>query len=130
MLNPAGIRTDDFADFQPSRKRRPNAKVVSGKSISGNTFKGGPTTHNVFLFRVNRDVSEDIVKDHMNGKNLKYVSITTMSNAEAVFKSFLITVEAWDSGTIMNPDVWPSGTRLMDFRMPHGGLRINGADKS
>ena len=65
-LNLADIRTDDLADFQPARKRRLKAKVVSGKSISGNTYKGGPTTHNVFLFRVNRDVSEDIVKDHMN----------------------------------------------------------------
>ena len=79
------------------------------------------------LFRVNRDVSDAIVKDHMNGKDLKYVSIKTMSNAEAVFKSFLITVEAKDYGTFMNPDVWPSGTRLM---MPHGGLRFNGADRS
>ena len=26
----------------------------------------------------------------------------------------------------MNPDVWPPGTRLRDFRLPHGGLRING----
>ena len=86
---------------------------MSGKSISGNTFKGGPTTRNVFLFRVNRDVSEDIVKDHMNVNDLKYVSIKTMSNAEAVFKSFLITVEAKAYGTIMNPDVWPSGTRRM-----------------
>ena len=84
----------------------------------------------MFLFRVNRDVSEAIVKEHMNGKDLKYVSIKTMSNAEAVFKSFLITVEAKDYGTFMNPDVWPSGTRLRDFRMPHGGLRFNGADIS
>ena len=99
------------------RKRRPKAKVVSGNSISGNTFKGGPTTRNVFLFRVNRDVSEDIVKDHMNGKYLKYVSIKTMSYAEAVFKSLFINVEAL-------------GTRLRDFRMPQGGLRINGADTS
>ena len=68
-----------------TRKRRPKAKVVAGTSISGNTFKGGPTTRNVFLFRVNRDVSEAIVKEHMNGKNLKYVSIKTMSNTEAVF---------------------------------------------
>ena len=130
-LKPAGIRTDDFADFQPvARKRRPKAKVVTGKSISGNTFKGGPTTRNVFLFRVNRDVSEAIVKEHMNRKDLEYVSIKTMSNAEAVFKSFLITVEVKDYGTFMNPDVWPSGTRLRDFRMPHSGLRFNGADRS
>ena len=65
----AGILTDDFADFQPvARKRRPRAKVVAGKSISGNTFKGGPTTRNVFLFRVNPDVSE--ASEHMNGKDL------------------------------------------------------------
>ena len=44
--------------------------------------------------------------------------------------TFLITVEAKDYGTFMNPDVWPSGTRLRDFRMPHGGLRFNGADRS
>ena len=43
-LTPTGIRTDDFADFQPAQKRRPKAKVVSEKSISGNHFKGGPTT--------------------------------------------------------------------------------------
>ena len=61
------------------------AKVVAGKSISGNAFKGGPTTRNVFLFRVNRDVSGAIVKEHMDGKYLQYVSIKTMSNAEAVF---------------------------------------------
>ena len=35
------------------------------------------------LFRVNRDVSEDIVKEHMNGKDLKYLSIKTMSKVEA-----------------------------------------------
>ena len=53
-LEPAAIHTDDCADLQPvARKRRPKAKVVVGKSISGNTFKGGPTTRNVFLFRVN-----------------------------------------------------------------------------
>ena len=85
-LKPAGIRTDDFADFQPvARKLRPKAKVVAGKPITGNTFRGSPTTRNMFLFRVNRDVSEAIVKEHMNGKDLKYVSIKTMSNAEAVF---------------------------------------------
>ena len=78
---------------------------MSGKSISGNTFKGGPTTHNVFLFHVNRDVSEDIVKDNMNGKDLKYVPIKTMPNAEAIFKSFFITVEARYYDNIMNPDV-------------------------
>ena len=129
-LYPAGIRTDDFADFQPAQKRRPKAKVVSGKFISGNTFKGGPTTRNVFLFRVNRDLSWDIVMAHMNSIDLKYVSIKIMSNAEAVFKSFLINVEVRDYSNIMNPDVWPPRTRHRDFRMPQGGLRINGADKS
>ena len=82
------------------------------------------------LFRVNCDVSEGIVKDHMNSKYIKYVFIKTMSNAEAVFKSLLITVEARGCGTIMNPNVWPPGTTLRDFRIPHGGLRINGAGKS
>ena len=53
-----------------------------------------------------------------------------MSNAEVVFKSFLITVETRDYGTIMNSEVWPPGTRFRDFRMSHGGLRINGVDKS
>ena len=84
----------------------------------------------MFLFRVNRDVSEVIVKDHMNAKDLKYVTIKTMSNAEAVFKSLLINVEAMNYGNIMNPDVWPLGSRLRDFKMPQGGLRVNGADIS
>ena len=107
-LNPAGIRTDDFVDFHPARNRRPKAKVVPGKSISGNTFNGGHTTRNVFLFRVNCNVSEDI--EPHNGKDLQYVSIKTMSNAESVFKSCLITAEARDYGTIMHPDVWTSET--------------------
>ena len=75
----------------------------------------------MFLFRVNRDVSEAIIKDHMNGKYLKYVSIKTMYKVEAFFKPFVITVDARDYGRFMNPDVWPSGTRLRDFRMPPGG---------
>ena len=85
LLKPAGICTVDFPDFQPvARKQQPKAKVVAGKYISCNTFKGGPTTCSLFLFRVNRNVSEAIVKEHMNGKDLKYVSIKTMSKAEAV----------------------------------------------
>ena len=72
----------------------------------------------------------DIVNDHMNGKYHKYVSIKTMYNAEAVFKSCLINVEARGYNNIMNPDVLPLGTRLRDFGMPQVGLRINGADKS
>ena len=59
---------------------------MSGNSISGNTFKGGSTARNMCLFRVNRDVSEDIGMEYMNGKYLKYLSIKTMSKAETVFK--------------------------------------------
>ena len=40
------------------------------------------------LFRVNRDVSEAIVKEHMNGKYLKYVTIKMMSKAKAVLNRF------------------------------------------
>ena len=82
-LKPAGIRTDNFSDFQPPRKRRPKAKVVSEKFMLGNIFNGGPTTRNVFLSRVNRVFSEAIVKEQMNGIDLKYVSIKTISKAEA-----------------------------------------------
>ena len=66
----------------------------------------------------------------MNGNDLKYVFIKTMSKAEAVFKSFLIAVDAKDYGTFMNPDVWPFGTRRRDFGMLHGGLCSNEADIS
>ena len=44
----------------------------------------------MFLFRVNRDVGEALVNEHMHGKDLKYVSIKTRSKAEAVFKSFFL----------------------------------------
>ena len=88
ILKPDGIRTNDFADFQPAPKRRPKANVVFGKSISGNTFNGGPTTRNMFLFRGNRDVSDAIVKDHMNCKDLNYMYIKIMSKAEAILTRF------------------------------------------
>ena len=58
--------------------------MVSWKYNYGNTFKGGPTTHNEFFLRVNCDVSVDIVKDHMNSKNLNYLSIKTKSKIKAV----------------------------------------------
>ena len=102
---------------------------MSGKFISGNTFKGGPTTRNVFLFRVNRDVSEDIVKDHMNGKDFIYLSMKLCLKLKLFLNSFN-HCGCYGFGTIMNPEVWPHGTRLRDFMMPHGGLRFNGANKS
>ena len=116
-----GEETETIVDINPPPPLLTQGQSSGRKVHLSNTFKGGPTIRNVFLFCVNRDVSEAIVKKHMNGKDLKYVSIKTMSKAEAVFKSFFfITVKAKDYGTFINPDVWPSGTRLSNFRMPHG----------
>ncbi len=79
----------------------------------------------MFVFRVNNEVNEDTVRDHMTGKNMQFLSLKTMSNPEALFKSFLITVSAAELSNIMDPDIWPPGAKLREFRMPPGGLQYN-----
>lgn len=124
--NPGGI--DSAPPFKTIQRKR-RVKVVTGSSTSGNRFKAGPRTRNVFLYRVCCTVTEDHIKDHMTGKDIKFNSIKTMSNPEAMTKSFLITVLSDDYSNALNSDNWPSGTKLREFRMPPGGLRNNNGTK-
>lgn len=129
--NPGQIGDRSQPDFNPvSRRRRRKGKVVSGNATSGNSFAGAPKTRHVFLYRVHSTVGEEDVSSHMNGKDMKYLSLRTMSNPEAMFKSFLITVILDQFDNFMNPDMWPSGSKLREFTMPPGGLRYNNSNGS
>ena len=108
--------------FITVKRRRPPA--VKGKSTTGNTFEGGsPVTRHVFLFNVNGDVPEIKVKEHMDIKRMQYTSIRRMSNENAPYKSFLITVPSAEYNKTLDPEMWPAMTKLREFRMPRGGLR-------
>ena len=120
--NPGNIDNEGFV-LQRSARARRRGKVVSGKSSSGNTFQGAPSTRHVFLFHVSDNVTTDTVSEHMKGKKLNYLSLKTMSNPAAMFKSFLITVTSEDFANIMNPEHWPPNSKLREFKMPQGGLR-------
>ena len=124
--DPGDIGVDNFIPVRPPRARpKRTGRVVKGKSTSGNTFNGGPSMRHLFLFQVNNKVEVDKVREHMDGKNIKYISVKPMSNPASMFKSFLITVNSEDYNSIMDSDLWPSNTKLREFRMPRGGLKHN-----
>lgn len=124
----AGDLQENPGDIQNKDKYKTvsyKRKGKSGKSTSGNAFSGAPPTRNVFLYRCHSSTTEQEVITHMNGKQLKYNTIRTMSNPGAQYKSFLIVVNSDDFLNTSDGTGWPYGTKTKEFRMPKGGLKNN-----
>ena len=71
----------------------------------------------LFVFNVNKDVTEEAIKDFMkDSKGLELMECSKVSHAEARTSSFRIQVKAQDYDKAMHSDTWPYRVRVRPYR--------------
>jgi hypothetical protein len=82
-------------------------------------FKGAPEpSRELFIFRVDKSTEIDELKDYLVGKNVKVRELKCVSNSEAKFKSFRLTVPVSDFKNLFDEALWPEGVRVRRFIPP------------
>jgi hypothetical protein len=88
---------------------------VTGTS-SNAQFRGGPPPgREFFVYRVLKPASEDDIKDCLYDNDIEYSDVRKISNSDAKFCSFKITVSPKYVANVLNPDIWPQGVRVRRF---------------
>ena len=110
-----GVQTVGGANFTTVTKRRRKQTAVYGNA-NDDTFTARLQKHELFVFQVNKNVTEDQVKDYINNKDVTVVSIKLMTAAEAPSNSYHVVIHCMDVRPIMKPEFWPTGVGCRRFR--------------
>ena len=127
--SPGVQNMDDLSAFQyPKRRKRRN--IVTGKATSNNFLKGAPEpSRDIFVYRADKSTTVDMIQSHLIEKGIMPVNSVCVSNPDAKFKSFKISVPVSQCNAMFNPDIWPEGIRIRRFYHPknsnNGGTRNN-----
>ena len=119
--SPALHNPDDMTGFQypKRRKRRKRQNVLTGKATNNISLKGAPeTSRDIFVYRVDQSTTVDQIQSHISENGIAPVSCVCVSNPDAKFKSFKISVPVSQCNTMFNPDIWPAGIRVRKFYHP------------
>ena len=101
---------------------RAAVRATAGPSSYGK-FLGAPSTRGLFLYCVAKQLNKEDITAWMGSKKINYIHIEKTSNPDAMIQSFKITVPADDYRESLDPESWPNGVYVRDFRMPMEGLR-------
>jgi len=110
-------------------QRPRKSRVVAGKkalSHAGATgFKGAPEPdRNLFIYRVEKDTTEEDIEQYLVDNDISYRSISCMSNPNSKYKSFKLTVAVSHFSQLFDDSLWPNGVRVRPFRPPNTS-RVN-----
>ena len=101
--------------FTTVTNRRHKQTAVYGNA-NDDTFTAGLQKHELFVFQVNKNVTEDQVKEYINKNDVTVVSIKLMTAAEALSNSYYVVIHCMDVRPIMKPEFWPTGVGCRRFR--------------
>ena len=97
-----------------NRRRRQAAVYGNG---TDDTFTAGLQKHDLFVFQVNKTVTDDQVKDYINKDDgVTVIDIKQMNSAEAPSNSYHVVVHCMDVRPILQPEFWPTGVGCRRFR--------------
>lgn len=99
---------------QPGQRPRRPRRTVYG-TREHNTLRSAPSTTKLFVFRINKDVTEDDIKQFLNDDGIQDSDIECVSHENANAKSFKVTLNSKDKDRVMSPDFWPDGVACRLF---------------
>ena len=107
----------DSSGFQYPRRHRRNVAV--GKDRSSGAVKGAPEPNrDVFIYRVDKSTNDDSLYDYLIDKGITPNSLDCVSNPDARYKSYKLSIPLSMYSTLHDPDMWPEGIRICRFYNP------------
>ena len=106
ILPPRNRRRD-----QKNEQNRPR-RVITGRRKDDGVFGAPEPIREIFLYRVRQDIERDVIASYLEKYNVICHDVTQMSNSDAKFKSFKITVPVSQMKHVMKADFWPENVRV------------------
>ena len=89
--------------------------VINGKAPVTRLKGSPPVTRDFFVYRVDKTTTDDDMKNHLRDLEINYVSVNRLSNVEATYCSYRISVPLDQVDKIMDANAWPTGIRIRQF---------------
>ena len=113
--------TIDSEGFQLPWQQRKKKKrtVITGKSSNTQLFKAGPApSRELFIYRVDHCCTEDALQSYIEDHRIEIRKIECVSNPNAKYKSFKLSVAASEFPKLFNDEIWPDGVKIRKFISP------------
>ena len=100
--------SDSFQQVLGRIRNRKRPPVAYGTN-SNATLKAGPRRHEIFIFCVDSEASEDQIKDFVKWDNRSVVNIECKSLTYSWTKCYRLVVQCPDIEPLLDPSLWGSG---------------------
>jgi hypothetical protein len=120
-------RTQNNVDEDGFRKvlyRRPQRPYILGKK-KHDTLTGGYEDQELFVFRVNKRMHDDCIRDYLDEHNIEVLDYELKSHPNARMKSFRVKINYKDYKTVMDSEFWPEDIACRRFR-PKRDTEVDG----
>ena len=108
---------DDQRKKEQDRTRKPSWKKRLPNITGASNEMGFAAPIDLFVFNVNKDVTEEAIKNHMkDAKELDIIECVTVSHQDARTKSFCVKVKAEDYDKAMSGETWPYRVRVRPYK--------------
>jgi hypothetical protein len=108
---------DDQRKKEQDRTRKPSWKKRLPNITGASNEKGFAAPIDLFVFNVNKDVTEEAIKNHMkDAKELDIIECVTVSHQDARTKSFRVKVKAEDYDKAMSGETRPYRVRVRPYK--------------
>ena len=108
---------DDFERTRDERRRqaRKNRQIIKG--TAGNTkIKGGPPPNReFFVYRLEKGTRVVDLSAHLVENKIKFSTLEQISNPDAKFCSFKLSVPFESVSLVTDPAIWPKGVSVRRF---------------
>ena len=86
-------------------------------SLQDERLEGAPPPRrDFFLSRVKRDTNDETIKEYINDKGIPNAELTVVSNVNAKYKSYRLSVCIDYKDKVMSSDMWPKGVCIERWR--------------
>ena len=75
-----------------------------------------PIRYELFLFRLNKEATDDKIRDFVDDETMNVVEIECMSQEHYYTKSYRIVLQGNDLDRVHEPEIWPEGVCCRRFR--------------
>lgn len=106
------------------KKERWRQQVITGRNKNSNErFRGAPeASRDLFIYRVHPETLDDGIKDLISSEGCEIRNLACVSNPNAKFKSYKLTVPLSQFAKLHSEDFpWPEGVKVRKFVPPSYG---------
>jgi hypothetical protein len=102
------------------KKKQKRNKFISGTvSPNSSAFKGAPMPdRHLFIYRVDKSASDRDISAFLVARQFNVRELTCVSNENAKFKSFKLTVPVTEYSNLFDGNLWPAGVRVRKYISP------------